>query len=98
MLIADRVPGLGHAFTNAAFLEKGPFQFADLLVQQVTGLGTQTNHNIPNNLRVITLHIGPVGLIRRIVPPQRPHRQHTRRILGPDRQATNEQEIFIVFQ
>ena len=55
--------GAGHAFAQAALLEKGLFQLAKLLIQEVVGLVDQANEDVGNHFGGAGFQIGPIGLI-----------------------------------
>jgi hypothetical protein len=46
-------PGAGHAFAEAAFHDKIPFETAELLVEEIVGQLDQADHHIGGDERVL---------------------------------------------
>ena len=89
--------GAGHALAEAALLEEGLFQMAELLVEEVVGLVDQTDGDVGDGLRwtgfdELAVKFVALGLFA----AKTADILCLARVLVPDRVVANSQEIAVV--
>jgi hypothetical protein len=97
--LRDSRRSAGHSLAQAAFLEKGYFQLAQLLIQKVVGHADQSDDHIGGDCRVGMIYSFAESTVMRVRDPVQIAKAKCEWvILGPFRKSAGAQEVAVVSQ